>query len=322
MPSHLESNGGVTLARRASVALRRIGALQEAYDVSVAALRVIIKQHSPRNLCTQLLNIASTVGDQNYLAFENRLLCLANDAALILGDENDLVSYWLARFRQLSKLGKWHEALTVWEYCSDDNLSPDTLAIAAHHYAVHLYQRGELTDDAPVKAEKLSRFTKSALGIRNLCSLRGFWFLEQDKFDLAKKSLQGAVALAHKANKIDRRSEICLAIAKHNLNELSDPSHIASQFEYGLDESCQHALANLWFAIGDYERARSHALAAYKWAWADGEPYTRFSELSKIRALLAKLDAEPPKLPKYDLMKDEKHLWEDEVAVIIGRYKT
>jgi pentatricopeptide repeat protein len=321
MPAYLAKKGGVSLAKRAAVCLRRINALQDAFDVSETALHVILEQNIARNLCSHLLNIASTVGEQNHLALEDRLLGFAGDIVKLTGTEKDSESYLLARFRQLSKLGRWDDAITIFQQLSDDKLLPDSRAISRHHYVVHLYQRGKLTSEELTNAEKESRLTKSALGIRNLCALRGFWLLERGELALAKKSLQEAVTLAHRAGKVDRRAEICLATAKHDLQELVEPNHIAEQFVYDLEETCQYALANLWFSIGAKEKAKDHAISAYKWAWADGEPFVRRSELIKIRALLVKLDVDPPVLPAYDPTKDERYPWENDVAKIIEKLR-
>lgn len=251
------------------------------------------------------------------MALEDRLLCFANDILLAEGSIKDFETFWLARFRQLSKLGRWEEALSVFSELSDEKLTLDTRAIAAHHYVVHLYLQRELTEVELAKAEALSYSTKAALGIRNLSALRGYWHLENNEFLAAKKSLQDAVALARKAGKIDRRSEISLAIAKYNLNELPEPSYIAEQFTYGLDESCHYVLANLWFSIGDYVQAKNHALAAYQWAWADGEPFVRYHELIRVRSFLKKINAPIPELPPYVSTVDEKLSWENDVQVVI-----
>lgn len=75
-------------------------------------------------------------------------------------------------------------------------------------------------------------------------------------------------------------------------------------------------------AIGDHKQAKVHALAAYKRAWADGEPYVRRYELNKARALLEQLGADIPNLPSYDPAKDEKLPWEDEVAAAIAKLRS
>lgn len=318
MSDYLIRTGGLYLANRAAVALRRIGALQEAADIAKTAILVSLKKRNvEHSLFSKLLNLASTVGEQNCLALEDRLLGLANDITLVSNKKNDLISIRLARFRQLSMLAKWSDAKTVWSHLAYRELPREVHPIAAHHYAVHLYLRGDLTEEELVNAEEWSRNSQSALGKRNLCALRGFWRLQHEDFEYAKKSLHDAVALAHKAGKVDRRSEICLAIAKYNLKELPEPTQVAEQFTYSLEESCHYDLACLWFAIGNREQAKIHGLAAYKWAWADGIPYVRRHELNCTRTLLEELGADISNLPPYDPARDQKLPLEDEVATAI-----
>lgn len=80
-------------------------------------------------------------------------------------------------------------------------------------------------------------------------------------------------------------------------------------------------LATLWLAIGDHEQAEKHALAAYRWAWADGEPYVQRYELTRTTELLQQLNVPIPNLPPYDPAKDEKLPWEDAVAAAIEKLK-
>lgn len=317
MPAYLGKDG-IRLARRAAVALRRIGALSDSLDISVTVLRTILKQENTTGLFTALLYTANAVGEQNRLAKENCLLNLASDVASADNIVNDLVTLKLARFRQLTRLGRMAEALTVWSQLQDYILPIETRAIAAHHYVVHLYMCNTLTESELQKAEQLSHSVHSALGIRNLCALRGTWRLEQKDFATAIKSLTDAVALAHKAGKTDRRSEIRLATAKLNLKELSEPNQLAEQFSYALEENCLQALADLWFAIGNNAQAKKYALAAVEWAWADGEPFVHRYDLDKACVLLKKLGVEIPNLQNYDPSKDIKFLWEDKLALKIN----
>ena len=62
------------------------------------------------------------------------------------------------------------------------------------------------------------------------------------------------------------------------------------------------------------EQAKKHALAAYKWAWADGEPYVHRYELNKARALLESSASRSPSCRLTIPAKDEKFPWEDEVT--------
>lgn len=74
----------------------------------------------------------------------------------------------------------------------------------------------------------------------------------------------------------------------------------------------------LWYSF--YERGAQmsdfcrHALAAYRWYWADGEPYVFRYYLNKSRALLEKLNAPIPNLPPYDPSKREPFPWEPAIA--------
>lgn len=91
------------------------------------------------------------------------------------------------------------------------------------------------------------------------------------------------------------------------------------QLTHGSDDSCHHALANLWFAIGNHERAVTHAIAAYKWAWADGMPFVRHSELTKALSLLNQLGVPVPRLPNYDPRVDQESDWECDVELILNK---
>ncbi|MEZ5431794.1 MAG: hypothetical protein R3F31_11575 [Verrucomicrobiales bacterium] len=55
-------------------------------------------------------------------------------------------------------------------------------------------------------------------------------------------------------------------------------------------------LAQLWLALGDPAQAKHHALAAYTWAWADGEPYVRRYELTQTTELLRQMNVPIPNL--------------------------
>jgi hypothetical protein len=80
-------------------------------------------------------------------------------------------------------------------------------------------------------------------------------------------------------------------------------------------------LAVLWRAIGEFAQAEKHALAAYKWAWADGEPYVNRYELTKTTELLREMKVPIPDLPPYDPAKDEPLPWETAVRAAIDKLR-
>ncbi|GEM_PF-3111220 len=89
----------------------------------------------------------------------------------------------------------------------------------------------------------------------------------------------------------------------------------------GLDYSCAilvyitNILLNALF--GDPAQAKPHALAAYRWAWADGEPYVHRYELTRTTELLQQMNVPIPNLPP----KDEPFPWEADVRAAIEKLR-
>jgi hypothetical protein len=183
-------------------------------------------------------------------------------------------------------------------------------ALAAHHRAVNLHFQGKLTEGELQNAEELNRLTGSALGRRNLCALRGWWFSDAEQWRGAKESLNEAVALARKVGKSDRRSEIRLALSRYHLGEMVEVQQIADQFSNGTDSLLHLPLALLWRAAGDIVQAEVHATEAYNWAWANGEPYVHRYECARARTILTQIGAEVPELPCFSAAQSEVLSWE------------
>ena len=76
--------------------------------------------------------------------------------------------------------------------------------------------------------------------------------------------------------------------------------------------------------MGSSRRSRTGdpaCLTAYRWAWADGEPYVHAYELARATALLKRLGAEIPRLPAYDPVHIEPLAFEDQVRMFIRKQR-
>lgn len=144
--------------------------------------------------------------------------------------------------------------------------------------------------------------------------------MERGEWELAAESLREAVSMARAVGRTGASAETLLALARFRLGELDDPRREAEQLASATPVS-HRRLSELWLAIRDSEQAKKHALAAYKRAWADGEPYVRRYELNKARALLETLGVEIPDLPAYDPAREEKFPWEDDVVAAIAKLR-
>jgi hypothetical protein len=196
------------------------------------------------------------------------------------------------------------------------DLHPVVRADAERSYARFCLYRGKLTEDYLTQVEKLSIAAKNRSAIHELYFLRGEWRIEQSQWALAVDSFREAVRMTRELGHETPTSGARLALAKFYLNQLLNPYDEAEQLE-AFRDSDHLALAELWLAIGDTNKAEKHAIAAYKEAWADGEPYVWRYQLTKARTLLNKLNLEVPNMPPYDPVKDEKLPWEDKLDAAI-----
>jgi tetratricopeptide (TPR) repeat protein len=179
-----------------------------------------------------------------------------------------------------------------------------------------LFPQGRLTEEDLAAAEHLARTGKNRKTIRDLHRLRGEWRLARGEHALAAEGLQEAIRMAHEAGFPDPGSETQLALARFHLKQLPDAREEALRLSAGPDPA-HLALAGLWHALGEFGPAARHARAAYRHAWADGEPYVRRHALDRAATLLRQLGEDIPALPAYDPARHPKEPWEEEITAAI-----
>ncbi|MBE0542599.1 MAG: DUF4062 domain-containing protein [Verrucomicrobia bacterium] len=309
------------LANEAAIALRGTGQRREALQAFGVALLTDLRQKDWQNVRTDLCNITYVV---NSTAKNERFLGFALDIAELTNDATGLFVTRLDRFSQLDELGQLEKAEAMWRILdpmgrewSRNNYRPGSAESA---YARFNFRRGRLKEGDLARAERLAKEGKNRGAARDLHSLRGEWRLEQRKWSLAAESLREAVRMAREVGQTNARAETQLAIAKFYLKQLPNPDQVATQLAQARSVS-HRALAELWTAVGDPKQAEKHALAAYEAAWEDGEPYVFRHGLNKATALLKQLGVKIPKLLPYDLSKDQKLPWEDEVGDAIEKLR-
>lgn len=249
---------------------------------------------------------------------------LAMEMASLMSDCHDIFRTKLDRFEQLARFGHFDEAGRMWEAL--DRMGRDWPRCcygkgqAEREYVRFQYWKGTLQEAHLAIAEQLTAEGKNRGQIRYLHRLRGDWRLEQSEWALAAASYQEAVRLARERSLTDAESETGLALAKHHLSQLPNPREEAERLAQ-LRDPAHRRLAQLWLVLGDPAQAKRHALAAYKWAWADGEPYVDRYELTRTTELLQQMNVPIPNLPPYDPAKDEKLPWEADVRAAIEKLR-
>jgi hypothetical protein len=324
LPKSVDERGRSYLANEAALVLSNVGEPKESLAAYGAALAADLRGAHWGAVCTKLSNISITLSDQNRWAQQDRCLLSNLNLALLSDNKERIFSARHLRFAQLAKIAQWADAKAIWDLLDPMGRSWSRAAYrpgeTEFEYACFRFWQGDLSEEHLVNAEQLAKAGKNRPTVRYLHGLRGEWRLEQGEWALAAESLHEAVSLARAVGQSDAAAETQLALAQFQLGQLDDPRREAEQLASARRLS-HRALADFWLAIGDREQAKKHALAAYKWAWADGEPYVYRYELNKTRALLEKLGVPIPNLPHYDRAKDEKFPCEDEVAAAIEKLR-
>jgi hypothetical protein len=324
LPESLSGSNAAIVANHSGIALQRMGECEDAFKAHCAALMHVLNHSDWSNVEQGLFAISETLASQNKLAEQERCLLIAINLADTIGSKESLFLARLNRMFQLSLRGLWNDAEAMWHLV--DPMERSTTRIhylpgeAECRFAQLQFWRGEASEEALGKAEHLADDGKSRSIIRTLHHVRGTWWLEHGDWAPAVTSFAEALRLARESGIPDTDSEAGLALAKYHLGQLSEPQREAERLAQ-LRKPAHRLLAHLWLALGDPAHAKQHALAAYKWAWADGEPYVNRYELTKTTELLQLMNVPIPNLPPYDRAKDKRFPWEDAVAAAIEKLK-
>jgi len=312
------------LANSAAAALHHCGELKEALAAFGVALRPHLDKEVWEVTIIQLYNIAVNLWSQNLLMKALRVGTLAFDLAAVSGQQEGLFVSRLYLIPILSRLGRWAEAEATWQLVDPMGREWSRATYrpgqAEKLFAEFHFYRETLQEKHLATAERLAAEGKNRIIVRYLHQLRGAWRLEQGEWTLAAASFAEAVRMARESSLTDAESETGLALAKHHLGQLAEPQSEAERLAQ-LRQPAHRLLAQFWLALGDPAQAKHHALAAYRWAWADGEPYVHRYELTKTTELLQRMNVPIPNLPPYDPAQDEPFPWEADVRAAIEKLR-
>ncbi|NQZ12418.1 MAG: hypothetical protein HRT35_35135, partial [Algicola sp.] len=324
-PANIEGNENkVDLFNIVACELDNIGEPASAMNVFNAAIAFATKNEQWSVVSRLLCNLSLCLVCLNRLASQSHCLLLALELRTVVEGQSQLFSSRFYIFDQLSLTGQWQQAETIWPLfyplCAQQSRSAYRLGGAEHDYAYFLFYQNKLTNTYLSQTEQLANEGRDRGIIKDVHHLRGHWNLKQEQYELAIDSLTEAVRMAHEVGESAAGAEAKLALARFHLDFLPQPKQEAQRLAEAKDAD-HLSLAELWLAIGDSDQAIKEALAAYKWAWADGEPYVRRWELNQAKALLQKLATPEPDLPDYDPTTAEKFPWQDALEAAIEKLR-
>ncbi len=293
------------LVGHAAFAFYNLGELERSLALHEIAVRVDLRIRNWPGLQGSMARMARIFGRQNRLAMQDRYVRLELEVAERSGDAGDWFRSRYDYFEHLIELGRWEEAESLWREISRMRGSNWARTIyrpgmAEAAYALLRFQSGGLTEKTLAEktlaeAERLAEAGLNRPSMRALHALRGEWHLERQEWAPAAESLYEAIRMTREAHFDDVHLEARLALARFRLDQLPDALSEAVRLS-GDNGPAQLAIAELWDAIGDAERAAVHAQRAYRWAWADGEPFVHRYRLHRATALLERLGTEIPVL--------------------------
>lgn len=326
LPTNVDASSASYLANQAALALSRGGELQIAFGALGAGLRGDLTAENWSEVSVRISNVSRNLFSQNLLAKAVRLNALALSLATLQKDDGNIFGGRLFLFAAQVRVGEWQAAAATWLLLDSMGRIWDRNVYrqgrAEYCYARFQFWRGALHEGLLTVAATLAEQDNNRITLRDLHSLCGAWRLGQGEWAMAATNFEHAVTLARERRLVDAESETGLALAKHHLGQLTgDAARNEAERLAQLRQPAHRTLAQLWLALGDTEKAKHHALAAYRWAWADGEPYVNRYELTKTTELFQQMNVPVPVLPPYDPAKDEPFPWESDVRAAIEKLK-
>ena len=316
-----------SFASTASFALSGMKIDAEANRLDQLLLKEDLRIGNAESIRIHLTNLAKSHLATNQLAASERCWLLANELAELITVPGHLLTVRVARIAALGIFGRWQEAEAVWDVVKSMDRKvhlnfqrPGGPELAYCGFV--LYPQGRLTDADIARCQEAATGDHSRAIQRALHALHGRWRFERGEAALATASLQEAVRMANESGFPDISSEVNLALARlaTHPGEHEDAYEIARRHSASTSPPHQ-ALAQLWQALGDRRQAVHHALAAYRHAWAEGEPYVRRFPLTQAEAILRELSEPVPELPPYNPADHRPEEWEHRVAALIAGYR-
>ncbi len=324
LPRDVHDVSAAYLANSAGIALSGSGNSESAALAYAASLKLRIDSQDWHSTPTNLHNVSVALVSSNRLAAALRSLDLALQLSDANGYREGVFVGRLHLFSLQSQVGLVDEAWRLWEQLDAMGREWSRRVYRAGwaelELAVAEYRQGNFDEELFDNAERLAADGRSRSVVRGTYGFRGDWYLDNSHWKQAASGYSEAVRMARERSLTDSASETGLALAKWYLGELVEPRAVAERLAM-LRRPSHRRLARLWLAIGEGDQARHHALAAYKWAWADGEPYVHRFELTKTTELLEEMGVPIPELPPYDPAKDEPFPWEADVRAAIERLR-
>ncbi|MDX8030081.1 DUF4062 domain-containing protein [Lentzea sp. BCCO 10_0856] len=307
------------LCNDAGAAFNKLGDHDQALALYQVAVEERLDYEDWSNSAISLTNVSIALHRQNRRARGHFVAELALQLAELSGIPGALFMAQLQFFVSLGALGDTDAAIAVWpalDLRRTWDVQGTNAGDAELAYAELMFDQGVHSDLRLDEIEAVGRLHGKRFVVRGARRLRGHLHLKRAEWAAAAAEFEAAVSSARHCGLPCSDDEGLRALARVHLGQLPD-----ARAEVENLTSSHFVLAQLWQAIGDRERAIDHALAAHRFAWADGEPYVRRFVLDEVILMLKELEVAIPVLPPYDAAKDPQLPLEKRVEEVIAKLR-
>ncbi len=318
-PSGVDNAGFV--ANAAALALWAIGRRREEEAQNVFSIQNDVAKGLSRNLGISLRNHYHTLSDRNEPARAARVLALARDVAAALDEQQNVLWCDVDLVQDRADQGQPGEARSLW---TDMVARPAWQRRYGQLEANCLFVEGWLLhrETALTTAFLDAAFARvRALGQRTseryLWQLAGDWHQSADRDAEAIDAFAHAIRMAREVGLSDTGSEAQRGLSLARLGRRREADSAAASAERAPPPV---DLAELYLALGQHDQARTHALAGYEWAWADGPPWCWHWDLQRCRAVLQALSEPEPQLPPFDPAKVQPLDYEPAICRLLAEH--
>ncbi len=290
-----------------SNALNMVGRNAESKQMRAMSIEIDVEHRNGSALGVSLINYALSLEDEDHVEAAERCLRLALDVSRFAEDDRSTILSLLYLASLAIEMGDTENFL---RYEEEFFASPAYVQTSDRLARMYLYRARWYIDQGrdPEEGRYLSRAWEEAVACRSSsiqCAVhrwRAVWALEQGRLDLAERGFEESIRISRKSGSVNvsiylgRLAQVRLRQGRleEALLLLEEALSIRESFvTLHLDA------ADIFYAVGQNERAESHLLRAYKEAWGDGPPYCWRTTLEHCTEAFKQRGLALPDLPPF-----------------------
>jgi hypothetical protein len=302
-------------ANHLATAFNRVGQERQALALWRLCTECELKGKNAENLAASLYNYSVPLNG----AAEFQVLELVRVLTLAVQDNNGIKFSYYRQFYYYARTGQWslaEEAYTA--FCNDppDDRATWWLAVIEEQYAWMQFCRRKDPTERLDKAWELAVKGKNPQAQVDIWTDRAWVALRDGKLEAAAESCQNAATLARKLGQLTVEYTALMALIRAKEEQSEEARRLIAE----AGEPDDYA-AKVYLTLGEPEKAKEHALEAYKEAWGDGPPYSTWWLLERAKKVLDALGEPYPEMPPFDPEKVEPIPFEAEIRAFIEELK-